>query len=70
MLRDFHNRCIRSMCIVSSKHTWEHIISSVQLRARIGRRSLEFYIYYRQLCWLGNVSRMDSSRLPHCMLSY
>jgi hypothetical protein len=68
-LRVFHNQCIRSMCRVTRKHTWEHRISSAELRARIGLHPIEFYIYHRQLFWLGNVSRMDFSRLPRRMLS-
>ena len=57
-LRVFRNRCIRAMCRVSREHTWEHWISSAEFRALIGLHPIEFYIYYRQLFWLGNVSRM------------
>jgi hypothetical protein len=45
------------------------MISSTELRKRIGIHPLEYYIYCRQLCWLGNLSRMNFSRLPRRMLS-
>lgn len=68
-LRVFHNQCIRTMCRVTLKHTWDHHISSAELRQRIGLHPIDFYIYSRQLCWLGKVSRMDLTRLPRRMLT-
>ena len=68
-LRVFHHQCIRSMCRVTRKHTWEHHISSDDLRKRLGLHRIEFYVFSRQLCWLGHVSRMDMERLPRRMLS-
>ncbi len=68
-LKVFHNQCIRSMCRDTRKHTWEHMISSAELRKRVGLHPLEYYIYCRQLCWLGNLSRMTFSRMPRGMLS-
>ena len=43
-------------------------ISSAELRARIGLHPIIFYIYCRQLYWLGNASRMDFFRLTRRML--
>ena len=57
------------MCRVTRKHTWSHRISDETLRQRLHLHPVEFYIYGRQLCWLGNVARMDMSRLPRRMLS-
>lgn len=57
------------MCRVTRKHTWEHRITSEDLRKRLGIHPIEYYIYNRQLCWAGNVARMDLSRLPRRMLS-
>ena len=68
-LRVFHNQCVRTMCRVTRKHTWSHRISDETLRQRLHLHPVEFYIYGRQLCWLGNVARMDMSRLPRRMLS-
>ena len=52
------------MCRVTRKHTWEHHISSEQLRERLGLDSIEYYIARRQLRWLGHVLRMGPERLP------
>ncbi len=68
-LRVFHNQYIRSMCRVTRKHTWKRIISDDSLRQRMNLHPIEFYIYGRQLCLLGKVARMDTSRLPRQMLS-
>ena len=57
------------MCRVTRKHTWEHRIKSEELRKRLGIHPIEYYIYSRQLCWAGNIARMDLSRLPRRMLS-
>ena len=55
-------------------HTWEHHISSEQLRERLGLDSIEYYVARRQLRWLGHVRRMGPEaaavlRLPRRMLS-
>ena len=68
-LRVFHAQCARAMCRVTRKHTWEHHISSEQLRERLGLDSIELYIHARQLRWLGHVRRMGPERLPRLMLS-
>ena len=54
---------------VTKKHTWEHRISAAELRQRISIHPIGYYIFSRQLCWLGTVSRMDFGRLPRRMLS-
>ena len=68
-LRVFHAQSVRAMCRVTRKHTWEHHISSEQLRERLGLDSIEYYIARRQLRWLGHVLRMGPERLPRRMLS-
>ena len=39
-LRVFHAQSVRAMCRVTRKHTWEHHISSEQLRERLGLDSI------------------------------
>jgi hypothetical protein len=68
-LRVFHNQCVRTMCRVTRKHTWKHSITDETLRQRLNLHPVEFYIYGRQLIWLGKVTRMEMSRLPRQMLS-
>ena len=68
-LRVFHNQCVRTMCRVTRKHTWDHRISDESLRQRLHLHPIDFYIHGRQLCWLGHVARMDMSRVPRQMLS-
>ena len=54
---------------VTKKHTWEHRIYAAKLRERIGLHPIDYFIFSRQLYWLGTVSRMDFGRLPRHMLS-
>ena len=68
-LRAFHAQCVRAMCRVSRKHTWEHHIASDELRGRLGLDSIDYYVARRQLRWLGHVRRMAPERLPRQMLS-
>ena len=68
-LRVFHNQCVRTMYRVTRKNTWKHMITNDSLRQRMNLHAIEFYIYGRQLCWLGKVARMEMSRLPRQMLS-
>ena len=68
-LRCFHARCIRSMCRVTRKHTFEHRISNALLRERTGIQSIDTYITRHQLRWAGHVARMPFKRLPRKMLS-
>ena len=69
-LRVFHARCVRAMCRVSRKHTWEHHLSTAELEQRLRLDSIDTYLARRQLRWLGHVSRMDyAQRLPRRLLS-
>jgi hypothetical protein len=68
-LRVFHAQCLRAMCRVTRKHTWEHHITSVELMQRLGLDSIDFYVARRQMRWLGHVRRMPMERLPRRMLS-
>ena len=69
-LRVFHAQCVRGMCRVSRKHTWQHRISTAALEKRLGVDSIDIYLSRRQLRWAGHVSRMDyAQRLPRRMLS-
>ncbi len=63
-LRVFHTQCIRSSAEIRKKRTWEYRISAVELREHIGIHHIDYYMFSRQLCWLGIVSRMDFVRLP------
>jgi len=68
-LRVFHAQCIRVMCRVTLKHTWEHHLSSQCLARRLGLDSIDILVTRRQLRWLGHVRRMGDERLPRRMLS-
>lgn len=69
-LRVFQGQCVRAMCRVTRKHTWDHHISTSELEQRLGLDTIEMYVARRQLRWLGHVSRMDfDCRLPRKMLS-
>ena len=68
-LRVFHAQCLRAMCRVTRKHTWDHHISTQELGQRMGIESIDMYLARRQLRWLGHVSRMPYERLPRRMLS-
>ena len=68
-LRAFHARCVRAMCRVSRKHTWDHHISTTALERRLGLDSIDIYLSRRQLRWVGHVRRMGYERLPRRMLS-
>ena len=68
-LRCFHAQCLRAMCRISRKHTWEHHVSTQELGQRLGLESIDVYVARRQTRWLGHVRRMDFDRLPRKMLS-
>ena len=69
-LRVFHAQCLRAMCRITRKHTWDHHISTQELGQRLGIETIDTYITRRQLRWGGHVRRMDyDSRLPRRMLS-
>ena len=68
-IRNFHNRCVRTMCRVNLRHTHLHHISTAELLERLSIRPIDDYICRRQLRWAGHVSRMSWDRLPRKMLS-
>ena len=68
-LRTFHHRCLRAMCRVTRRQTRDHRISNNELMNRLSVKSVDTYIYRRQLQWAGHVIRMPWSRLPRKMLS-
>jgi len=68
-LRQFHARCVRTMSRTNLHHTWIHHISTKNWEKELGLDSMNNYIAWRQLRWLGHVSRMPFDRLPRRMLS-
>ena len=68
-LKSFHHRCIRAMCRISRKQSWEYRITNVELMNRVSIISIDTYIVQKQLRWAGHVSRMPWNRLPRKMLS-
>ena len=68
-LRRFHARCVRAMCRVTLKHSWDHHIKTSELLRRIGVEPIDIYISRRQLRWAGHVARMSMDRFPRRMLS-
>ena len=68
-LRGFHASCVRAMCRVTRRHTWEHHVSTQELEQRLELDTLDTYVSRRQLRWLGHVRRMPLDRLPRRMLS-
>jgi ABC-type sulfate transport system substrate-binding protein len=44
-------------------------MSSADLQKRIGLHIIDYYIFSRQLCWIGHVSMMNFNWLPRRMLS-
>ena len=69
LLRNFHHACIRSMCRINRSHVFLYRISTESLLIRLNIQQIEFYIFNRQLSWLGHVSRMSFDRLPRKLLS-
>ena len=68
-IRNFHNRCVRTMCRVNLRHTHIHHISTAQLLQRLSIEPVDNYIYRYQLRWAGHVSRMPWNRIPRKMMS-
>jgi hypothetical protein len=68
-LRSFHNRCARSMCRITMRHTIRCHVRSRDLFARLGIQTLDRYYHHRTLRWAGHVARMPMSRLPRKMLT-
>jgi len=60
-LNSFHLRCLRKICGV----TWSDKVPNREILKRCGTTTLYPILKQRRLRWLGHVSRMDPSRLPH-----
>ena len=64
-LETFHNKCVRRICRVTTRHK----ISTAVLLKRLGIQSLTYYYHARLLNWVGHVARMPMSRLPRLFLT-
>mmetsp|Transcript_26768 Transcript_26768/g.34759 ORF Transcript_26768/g.34759 Transcript_26768/m.34759 type:complete len:236 (+) Transcript_26768:387-1094(+) len=53
-LETFHNKCVRRICRVTTRHK----ISTAVLLKRLGIQSLTYYYHARLLNWVGHVARM------------
>ncbi|KAI8519361.1 hypothetical protein Bbelb_026180 [Branchiostoma belcheri] len=63
-LNSFHLRCLRKICGVM----WMDKVPNQEIFRRCSITSLYPILKQRRLRWLGHVSRMDQSRLPHQVL--
>ncbi len=68
-LNCFHDRCVRTMCLITVAHTIRHHIRSESLNERVGIKPLMVYNELRLLRWAGYLARMDRSRLPRKLLT-
>ena len=68
-LEVFHHQCVRAMCRVTRKHTWERHIKMSKLLGDLGLQPIRFYVFKSQLGWFGHVCRMGFERIPRCLLS-
>ena len=68
-LRNFHHSCLRAMCRINRSHVFLHRISTESLLMQLHIKSIEFYVFNRQLSWLGHIGRMSFDRLPRKLLS-
>ena len=64
-LRVFHAQCLRAMCCVTRKHTWEHHITSIELMQRLGLDGIDFYVARRQLIGLSAQGQHGQLAKPH-----
>ena len=63
-LQGFMMRCLRVILGVSVRDKRRN----TELRAEAGLERVEVILLRRRLRWLGHVARMDSTRIPKCML--
>ena len=68
-LRSFHNRCCRTMSLITMEHTRRFHIPSVQLCRRLSIAVVEQYYHGRLLRWAGHVSRIPMDRLSRQLLT-
>ena len=64
LLESFHNRCVRTMCMVNRWKVWKEHIHTESLDKRLGLKSMNHYINVRCLRWVGHLWRMGEERLP------
>ena len=64
LLESFH---IRRLQLILGLRWW-HKVTHSEIGSRAGIPTIESMLLHRQLRWLGHVSRMPHSRLPHCVL--
>ena len=64
LLESFH---IRRLQLILGLRWW-HKMTHSEIRSRGGIPTIESMLLHRQLRWLGHVTRMPHSRLPHCAL--
>eukprot|EP00978_Attheya_sp_CCMP212_P028486 scaffold98436_cov61-Attheya_sp.AAC.1 len=65
----FHKRSIRTILQINMAEVQEKRITNEQILEKINLPSMDKRIVKQQLSWLGNVSRMDETRLPIKMLT-
>ena len=51
-----------------SSDFWWHRVTHSEIRSTAWIPSIESMLLHRQIRWLGHVTRMPTSRLPHCVL--
>ena len=68
-LEVFHHQCVRAMCRVTRKHTWERHIKMAKLLGDLDLQPIRFYVFKSQLGWFGHVCRMGFERIPRRLLS-
>ena len=64
LLESFH---IRHLKLILELRWW-HKVTHSEIRSKAGIPSIGSMLFYRQLRWLGHITRMPHSRLPHCVL--
>ena len=65
----FHHYCVRVMCGINRRHTYEKHITTDSLLRRLRLQPIEYYLRRRQLRWYGEIARMPLDRLPRRIFS-
>ena len=68
-LRNFHHRCVRTMCHVSRIQIRVFRINTSELLQKLSLCSIDTYVSQQQLRWAGHVMRMPWNRLPRKVMS-